>query len=277
MTIDSFIRRLDRTFSWLYYKHQWAEWELLLIAIIAMALLFWILKRQKNALARSTYNNQSTQHSSIIGIKLADHHHNRQVIEDVKEHRSDLIAQLSGKKKRKVVAKHIESLNGQIMQLQNAINKYKDMEDRFVEKIAELTVVNEQLRNEVEKYKHEEQPTQQSPDESVFVDEPQEKELPENELTSARIEHEQDASQPQRVVESLKLEVRDSTSAERCAYKTNRQHHRMVIAELQGNETSEEDTEQPRHLKRDDEPLDVQKLKSIAELARQIQGYPRNR
>lgn len=276
MTIDSFIRRLDRTFSWLYYKHQWAEWELLVIAIIALALLLWILRRQKNAAARNSYTDKSSQRSPIIGIKLADHHQNRQAIEDIKERRSGLIAQFSGKKKQKIVAKHIETLNGQISQLQSTINKYKDMEDRFVDKIAELTAANENLRNEFEKYKQEVQPTLQQTDESASVDRPQEEELLENEPIPAKIGNEQDISQPQPVAKPLKLEVIDSPSADGHTYETNRHPHRMVMEKHQNDETSEEEIEQPKRLKRDDEPLDIQKLKAIAALAKQIQGHPRH-
>lgn len=256
MTIDSFIRRLDHTFSWLYYKHQWAEWELLVIAIIAMFLLLLILKRQKNAGLRNTNSDQTSQRSPIIGIKLADHHHNRQVIEDVKERHSDLIAQFNGRKKRKVVAKHIENLNGQIRQLHSAINKYKEMEDCFIEKITELTADNEKLRDEVEKYKQQE--------------------LRENEPIATEIDREQAASQPQQIVEPVKLEVMDSPSTEGYAYKTSQHLQRMVMEKHQDDKTSEEEIEQPKRSRRDDEPLDIQKLKAIAALARQIQGHPRH-
>lgn len=276
MTIDSFIRRLDHTFSWLYYKHQWAEWELLVLAIIAMFLLLWVLKRQKNTAARSTNFDQTSQRPPIIGAKLADHHRNQRVIEDAKERHSDLIAQFSGKKKRKLAGKHIENLNGQITQLHIAINKYKEMEERFIEKITELTADNEKLRDEVEKYKQQDQLASQQTNESAFIDNSQEQELGENEPIAAEIDHEQVASQPQQIVEPVKLEVMDSPSAAEYGYETSQHHKRMVMEKRQNDETSQEEIQKPKPLKRDDDPLDIQKLKAIAALARQIQGYPRH-
>jgi len=50
----------------------------------------------------------------------------------------------------------------------------------------------------------------------------------------------------------------------------------MATEEHQDDDVSEEDTERRRPSRRDEEPLDIKKLKAIAALARQIQGYPRH-
>jgi len=328
MTIDSFVRRLDRSFSWLYYKHQWAEWELLAIAIIAMVLLLWILRRQKNAAARNAYADRAaSKRSPIIGIKLADHHQSQHAIQDIKEHRLDLIAQFSGRQKRKILARHIESLNEQLRQLQDAIARYKDMEDGFVQKVAELTAANEKLQNEIGKNTQDEQHRKQETAESAFAEDKQQEEAVEHpieqmiESTPADSEHEQDAAQPKPTVTLLKLKVTELPSldeqpghlkqrgqieeyAEQAvglspaggkihalaggheqngeladqrapeSHGADKQPHHMVTEEHQADEMPEEDTEQSRPLRRESEPLDVQKLKAIAALARQIQGYP---
>jgi len=283
MTIDSFIRRLDRTFTWLYYKHQWAEWELLITAIIAMILLLWILRRQKKTtVARNAYNDQASQRSPIIGIKLADHHHNRQVTEDAKERRSDLIAQLSGRKKRKATAKHIEDLNGQIRQLHSAINKYKDMEDRFIEKISELTTANEKLRNELAYHTQQEdlKPTSQQLSKSEAFDSPSIDEQPEPvEQEEQTDQYDVEAAELPAAQEKIQVfagkQEQDDESTGPRTYKTARRRHQMVTEEQEDEEIQQEDAVHPRPLKRDSEPLDIQKLKAIAALARQIQGYPR--
>ncbi|MFH1718996.1 MAG: hypothetical protein ABIF19_16695 [Planctomycetota bacterium] len=328
MTIDSFIRRLDRSFSWLYYKHQWAEWELLAIAIIAMVLLLWILRRQKNAATRNAYADRAaSKRSPIIGIKLADYHQSRHAIEDIKEHRLDLIAQFSGRQKRKIVARHMQSLNEQLRQLQDAIARYKDMEEGFVQKVTELTAANEKLQNEIGKNAHDEQHPRQQTAESAFADDKQQEKTVEHpieqmiESTPAHSEREQDAAQPKPTVTLLKLKVTELPSvdeqpghikqrgqieeyAEQAvglspaggethaleggheqdgelagqqgpeSNETDKRLHRMVAEEHQDDETPEEGAKQPRPLRRESEPLDVQKLKAIAALARQIQGYP---
>jgi len=274
MTIDSFIRRLDRSFSWLYYKRQWAEWELIFIAIIAMLLLLWILRRQSNGASRGTHAGQASKHAPIIGTKLADHHHNRQAIENAREHHSDLIAHLRGrKKKKKTAATRLEALSEQIRQLQSTIDKYKDREDRFVEKVAELAAANEKLRSEVTKYTQDEQQPR----------EPAEHALEETTVSSvADIEHGQDAAQPRRAIEPPKLKTVDSASADRQTEHAKQERQTeiypelMVTEEHQDDQKPEEDTEPRRPSPRDNEPLDIQKLKAIAALARQIQGYPRH-
>jgi len=157
MTIDSFVRRLDRSFSWIYYKHQWTEWELIVIAIIAMVLLLWILRRQSKPAGKNTHSGHAGKRSPIIGIKLADHHHNRQAIENAREHHSNLIARLKGRKARKTAAASVETLNEQIRQLRSAVDKYRGREERFVEKIAELAEANETLRSEAAKYAQDQQ------------------------------------------------------------------------------------------------------------------------
>lgn len=287
MTIDNFIHRLNRSFSWFYYKHQWAEWELLIIAIIALILLLWILIRQKNAVARNTYEGRASKRSPIIGIKLEDHHHNRQTTDDIKERRSNLIAQLGGRQKRKMVAKHLESLNEQIKQLQGSLNRYAEMEQRFAQKIAELTTANETLQKEIRKNVRDGQASKQQITEAASTDDKQHDnpvQQPTGEIhqtASVETENLHDAAHSE---QALETEVTESSSIElqpqHVEQKAAEQHAKSrrpsnIVAKQHQSEEISEDTEQSRDPRSVSEPLDVQKLKAIAALARQIQGYPR--
>lgn len=51
MTLHKVITKITEFFSWLYYERQWENWELIIIAVVALAILI-ILRGRRIAKAR---------------------------------------------------------------------------------------------------------------------------------------------------------------------------------------------------------------------------------
>ena len=69
MTVEGLINRLTEFCSWLYYR-PWERWELLTIAIVAVAGLLLVVRAKLKAW---NLKKRIREHSPIIGIKLAQH------------------------------------------------------------------------------------------------------------------------------------------------------------------------------------------------------------
>jgi len=67
MTVDSIISRLTRYSSWLYNRN-WERWEIVTIAIIALAVVFYVIAARRKARMQTRHKHQ---YRPVIGIKLA--------------------------------------------------------------------------------------------------------------------------------------------------------------------------------------------------------------
>ncbi|MHC4664855.1 MAG: hypothetical protein ACYS9T_02725 [Planctomycetota bacterium] len=47
MTLHNMVSKITQFFSWLYYKREWATWELILMAIVALAILIILIGHRK--------------------------------------------------------------------------------------------------------------------------------------------------------------------------------------------------------------------------------------
>jgi hypothetical protein len=47
MTLHKLVSEIAQFFSWLYYKREWATWELILMAIVALAILIILIGHRK--------------------------------------------------------------------------------------------------------------------------------------------------------------------------------------------------------------------------------------
>jgi hypothetical protein len=72
MSVEDLTNKLAQYFSWLYFERQWAQWELLALAITALVLLLLIAKRRRKRAAKKKYANRVREQSPIIGIGLAE-------------------------------------------------------------------------------------------------------------------------------------------------------------------------------------------------------------
>jgi len=70
MTVEGLINQIAEYARWLYYR-QWARWELVAIAIIALSLLLLVGNARRKARANV---RRLRERSPIIGVKLAHRH-----------------------------------------------------------------------------------------------------------------------------------------------------------------------------------------------------------
>jgi len=139
MNLSSFTDVIYQFVSHLFAR-QWASWEILTIAIVALAVLLWIIKRLRS---------RKVQRSSpVIGVNLGVHKRSRHLIEDLKEGR--LISIHKHQKQKHIQTKDLsEKLHEEIKQLQYEIIKRKQTESRLERQVAELTAANEELQREL--------------------------------------------------------------------------------------------------------------------------------
>ncbi len=71
MTVDSIISRLTQYSSWLYSRN-WEGWEILTIAIVALALVLLVARaRRKARINKRVKTRYIHQYAPTIGIRLA--------------------------------------------------------------------------------------------------------------------------------------------------------------------------------------------------------------
>ena len=158
MIASSIVDKLSQYISWLS-ERQWAEWEIITIAVIALFMLLWIIRWQRRRVIRNIYGNQFLENTPVIGTKLGSRKRRRHLIEDYKKAR--LAAVQKGHANQHKMTKKVdqsEKLHEQIKQLQHDIIKRKQIEVRLDERVASLTTANEKLQLElVEKERAEKQ------------------------------------------------------------------------------------------------------------------------
>ncbi len=151
MTLESLTSRLVENVSWLYYERQWAAWELWVVAVTALVLLFLMVRRRRKALARAAEPEQFVDQAQTIGARLAvddaDHHQTREVVVP----RSLSLSRTDGKKKRwRKTAKELRGFGTLVEQLQIEVSRYKVAEEGFKQQLAKLKAANERLQQELD-------------------------------------------------------------------------------------------------------------------------------
>lgn len=238
MTINNLIYNLARYFSWLYFRH-WERWELLIIVLISLALLLLIIRQQLKGTSRNVYPNQYKERSPVIGVKLADAR-GRMKNPDLKKDRSTSLSKKH--KKENKTKEQSEKLNKQIQLLQLEIGKHKENETRLEQQITELIAANKKL---------------------------QQKAVVNNRAIQS------DVQKPGESSTSL-----DKLQQKMTKYKQAKQYSKRQIIELPGiNKQLRHELAKSQNVGQlssfEEEPLDVQKLKAVADLAKQIQGRRR--
>jgi len=253
MTVSNLIDKLIKFFSLLYFRH-WERWELLIIVLICLVLLLLIIWQQRKSTTKSVYVNQVRERSPIIGVKLADNRSHLK-IEDLKQDRS---AHLSKKHAKQIKTKEqLEKMNQQVQQLQYEISKHKQTEERLKYQVTELTTelktANEQLRqNTVVSNQVEQKPKQQIIEVPAVKEQP----LPEPAESS-----------------TVKQQAKQQAGESKAAKKS---YNRRVNIHKQPDRLVREKTEQVKLSKElREQPLDIQRLKAIADLAKQIHNRSR--
>lgn len=184
MIVSSFVDRLNQFVSRLS-ERQWAEWEILTIAITALFVLLWIMRRRRQRAVRSVYENQFLESSPVIGMNLGAHKRSRHVIKDLKKGRLAAVQKRHPKQQKSTKqTEPSEKLHEQIKQLQLEIIKRKQTEVRFEQQVAHLTAANEQFQRELAEYKQAKKQAAETP----TADEKLQPEVPESEQARQDIE-----------------------------------------------------------------------------------------
>lgn len=151
MTVESLMNTFTQYVSWLYSGREWARWELLTVAIIALVLFLLILAQRRKTKPKKIVAKQIETNSSIIGIKLDAGNRAHQGPEGDTNSRSIVsISKNDGNQKRwKETTKKWKNYQKLIEQLQQEIAKYKQAEECLEQQFAKLKAANEQLRHEI--------------------------------------------------------------------------------------------------------------------------------
>jgi hypothetical protein len=157
--LSSFIDKLGQFVSWLIHR-QWAGWEIITIAVVAVFIVLWIIRLRRKRGYRNIYGNKFLESTPVIGAKLGSRKRRRHIIKDFKK--AQLAAAQHGHANQQKSTKQSESekLHEQIRQLQREIIIRKQSEVRLEEKVAYLTSVNEKLGLELAELKQSEKPAQ---------------------------------------------------------------------------------------------------------------------
>lgn len=268
MTVNNLIYKLTKYFSWLYFRH-WERWELLIIVLISLVLLVLLIWQHRKGKTRNVYVNQIRERSPIIGVKLADNRSHLK-IEDLKKGRSAFSHKTSTKQKK--TKEQLEKLNKQIQLLQLDISKHKKNEVRLEQQVTELMTANKKLQEKTVVNNQVKQSDKQ-PDAVPASDEPQQK------MSKHKAEQ-----YPKRQIIEIPA-VDQQTQQEIVKSKKDRQYLTQKTGELKSpskkSKRSDVEPEVPEWMLREktqqvgsskDLPLDVEKLKALAALAKQIQG-----
>jgi hypothetical protein len=161
MLVSSFLDRIGQFISRLYGR-QWAAWEILTAAVVALAVLLWIVGRQRVRKLRKIYEGHYLGNSPVIGVNLGSRKRRRFLIGDLKksgpasEHKHRQEQHLTTKKP-------LEKLHEEIKQLQCEIIKQKQVEVHLEQQISELKAENEKLQQELAESRQAEQLIAETP------------------------------------------------------------------------------------------------------------------
>jgi len=279
MTVNNLIYKLAKYFSWLYFRH-WERWELLIIVLISLVLLLLIIWQQRKATTRSIYVNQVREHSPIIGVKLADNR-NHLKIEDLKKGGSASFTKKYAKLKK--TKEQLEKLNEQVQQLQYEISKHKQTEKHLEHQVKELTATNEKYRQNTTESNQVEQSEKQQPAEVSTSNDKLQQKITESK--QAGKQNKQQVMEVQAVKEQPLCKPAESGTVKQQARQQigelkdpNKPSKRKSDTRKQSDRMLKEKTEPariPKELR--EQPLDVEKLKAMAELAKQIHGRSKRR
>ena len=267
MTVNNLIYKLTKYFSWLYFRH-WERWELLIIVLISLVLLVLLIWQHRKGKTRTVYINQIRERSPIIGVKLADNRSHLK-IEDLKKGRSAFSHKTSTKQKK--TKEQLEKLNKQIQLLQLEISKHRKNEVRLEQQVTELMMANKKhqektlVNNQVSDKQPAAAPASDDKPQQKMGKDKQAEQHPKRQI----IEMPAVNQQPQQEIVKSKKDRQYLTQKTDELKSSSKKSKRRDIESEVPKWMLREKTQQVRSSK--ELPLDVEKLKALAALAKQIQ------
>jgi hypothetical protein len=211
-------------------------------------LIAW--QQRKNTI-KSVYVNQVRERSPIIGVKLAD---NRSHLR-INELKHDRTTHSSRKHAKQIKTKEqLEKLNQQVQQLQYQIKKQNQAEEHLKSQVIELTTelsaANEQLR--------------QKPVVRKRIDQEQKQRI--IEMSPVEDQPLLEPAESGTIKQPPEQQAGKSIAAKKLHNRRIKQSSRVAREKTEPIKLSKENREQP---------LDLERLKNIADLAKRIQTRPR--
>jgi hypothetical protein len=236
-----------------------------------------IIWQHRRGTIRNVYVNQIRERPPIIGVKLADNK-SRLKIENLKKDRPSFSHKTSTKQKK--TKEQLEKLNKQIQLLQLEISKHKQNEERLEKQVTELMTPNKNLRQKAVVNNQVEQSDKKQPDKMSAFDNFQQKMNKHKQagIYSKRqiIEMPTVNGQPQHELAKSRRARQQSTQQTGEVKSPTDQSKQKAIESKEPNWMLREKNQQVRASKDiSEQPLDVEKLKALAALAKQIRGQRR--
>ncbi len=270
-TIDIALNRFMQYMSGLGLE----KWQLLIIAIAIIILLILIARRQRIPKARSKRPFQPINQPDIIGKKLYKREETNPEVENAKQHQSTTTPAKNTKGEStnlRQTTKEWRKATEQIRLLRREVTKQKRTEEQLRQKIAELTISNQQPGDLTES-KHVENHIKSIPS-TPQTTEIQIQDVHQGEQTDINMKqpHEINVAVNQKhplEIPSVKHNQKDTRQQNADSIPLAEQSGQELTSHR--NQEQEPTGEKKNNSKQYGVPLDVQELKSIAALAKRLQ------
>jgi chromosome segregation ATPase len=148
-TMRNLIAEFVRVMSWLCFEHEWTRGELMIIGAAVLLLLLFVLRLLRRETVVRADMDGLPERSPIIGVRLADHKRSRREIRRLQARPSaSALQRRAGRKQLKEVTGQVDTLKGQIRQLQREITEHERTETHLKGQVAKLTTASGQVRRE---------------------------------------------------------------------------------------------------------------------------------
>jgi chromosome segregation ATPase len=237
-----------RFMSWLCFEHEWARWELMIVAVVVLFLLLLILRLLRKETLTRTVMGEVPERSPIIGLRLADHKVSRREIRIMEKRRlASASQQRRHQKELKETRGQMDTLKEQVHQLQRELTEHSRMEAHLKRQIAELTAPEGQL--------------EPPPVQSSRTDPSLEQKLAE--LTTANKQLHDDLARHQQAEVRLERQIEKLMAA-------NTQLQKQASEQPPPENIPVQSVEQKPKPKRPSGPLDPEELSQLAELGKRL-------
>ena len=248
MIVRDLAGKFLRLMSWLCFEHEWARWELMIVAAVVLFLLLLILRLLRKETLTQTDAGEVPERSPIIGLRLADHKPSRREIRGMERSRlASAAQQRSSQKELREASGQMDVLKGQIRELQHELTEHSRTEAHLKRQIVELTAPDGQLQPQTVK---------RGP-----TDPPLEQQLAE--LTAANRQLRDDLARHRQTEVRLEQQIDKLMAA-------NARLRQQASEQKPSENIPVQSVEQKPKPKRPSGPLDTEELSQLAELGKRL-------
>lgn len=253
------------------------NWQLLIIAIAIIILLILIAKRQRKPKARLIHTIQPINQPEIIGKKLYNREETNPKVEDTKQHQpapTPAKKHIKGEKTNlRQTTKEWRKATEQIRLLRREVTKQKRTEEQLRQKIVELSISSQQTGYETKENEHVQHhvKSQHSVPQTTEI---QIQEVNQGEQADKKMKQlleKNAATNQEHLLEFPKTEQTTKQQSADSISSTEQSPQELTDHHNRDQEPIGKEINNRSNSKRHGVPLDIQELKSIAELAKRLQ------